>query len=250
SIGYDQAEALNTTALAYPNQYFALVDMVVFLPNITNLVFSAAEGSALVGAIAGMTTETDKIGFIGGANIDLINEFAAGYFWGANYTNEGIDTTISYTDSWTDTAAAQTLADGMYSAGTDIIFAAAGRSGLGVFTSAKTNNDTTGYDNPLWAIGVDSPQMYLGCDDPENPVAPTIGLTSMLKRVDVAIYETIKDVVLGEFEGGVRVFTLANGGVGYEVNTELYALPAAVVTAVEELKQAIIDGDVTVPTTL
>ncbi|MHA1481019.1 MAG: BMP family lipoprotein [Candidatus Thorarchaeota archaeon] len=244
SIGYDQAEALNTTALAYPNQYFAIVDMVVFLPNVTSLVFSAAEGSALVGAIAGLTTVSNEIGFIGGADIPLINEFAAGYWWGANYTNDDIDFSIAYTNDWVDTTAGQGLADVMYADGVDIIFGAAGRSGLGVFTSAKNHNGESGYPNPLWTIGVDSPQMYLGCADPENPVSPTIGLTSMLKRVDVAIYETIKQVIEETFDGGIDVYTLANGGIGYEVNVDLYALPSAVITAVEELKQLIIDGDV------
>ncbi|MHA1881778.1 MAG: BMP family lipoprotein [Candidatus Thorarchaeota archaeon] len=250
SIGYDQAEALNVTASAYPDQRFAIVDMVVYSPNVTSIVFEAAEGSALVGAIAGMTTMSDKIGFIGGMDIPLINEYAAGYFWGANYTNQDVETSIAYTNDWVDTSVGQTIADVMYDDGVDVIFGAAGRSGLGIFTSAKINNGTTGYDNPLWAIGVDNPQMYIGCDDPENPEAPTIGLTSMLKRIDVAIYETIKQVYEGTFDGGIDVYTLTNGGVDYEINEDLLTLPAAVITAVEDLKALIIAGEVTVPTTL
>ena len=172
------------------------------------MVFDEHEGSALVGAIAGLTTVSDKVGFVGGMDIPLINKFAAGYVWGADHVNDGVNYTIAYTNDWVDTTAGQSLADGMYTAGTDVIFAAAGRSGLGVFTSAKNNNDTVGYPNPLWVIGVDSPQMYVGCEDPDNPEPPTVGLTSMLKRVDIAVYTTIQKVMLGTFEAGVNVFNL------------------------------------------
>ncbi|TFG11555.1 BMP family ABC transporter substrate-binding protein, partial [Candidatus Thorarchaeota archaeon] len=248
SIGFDQANALNETAKDYPDQDFAIVDMVVDQPNIASLVFDEHEGSALVGAIAGLMTETDKIGFIGGLDIPLINKFAAGYVFGANYTNLGINATVAYTGDWVDTTAGQNLADGMYAGGTDIIFAAAGRSGLGVFTSAKNNNDT--YSYPLWVIGVDSPQMYLGCEDPDNPEPPTVGLTSMLKRVDNAVYQTIKSKVEGTFEAGIQVFNLANGGLDFEINEDLLELPDDVITAAEDLRDDIIAGDVEVPSAI
>ena len=244
SIGFDQAEALNKTTQDYPNQRFAIVDMVVDQPNVSSLIFSASEGSALVGAVAGMYTETDHIGFLGGMDIPLINEFAAGYLWGANYTNEGIDYSVNYVGDWANPTAGQSLANGMYTDGADIIFAAAGQSGLGAFTAAKNN----GTDHDTYVIGVDSPQMYLGTEDPENPEPPTACITSMLKRVDVAVYETIKDVYNDEFQPGVRVWNLANGGIGYETNEDLLTLPDDIITTVEDLKQKIIDGNVTVPT--
>ncbi|MEM2142979.1 MAG: BMP family ABC transporter substrate-binding protein [Candidatus Thorarchaeota archaeon] len=251
SIGFDQNEALYKVAGEYPNQKFAIVDMFNNrTSNVASLLFSEHEGSALVGAIAGLMTRTNKLGFIGGMNIPLINKFAAGYRFGANYTNNQTTVSIQYTGSWVDTAAGQALADGMYASGVDIIFAAAGRSGLGVFTSAKNLNGTPGYENPLWVIGVDSPQMYLGCADPNNPQPPTVGLTSMLKRVDVAVYSIIKDVYLNQFTGGIKVFNLANGGLDYEINTDLLTLPTSVIQAVEALKAAIIAGTVTVPDTL
>jgi basic membrane protein A len=250
SIGFDQNASLFAVATDYPNQSFAIVDMFTGRPNVASLLFNANEGSALVGAIAGLMTVTDKIGFVGGMDIPLINEFAAGYRFGANYTNPDIPVSIQYTGSWVDTTAGQTLANGLYAAGNDVIFAAAGRSGLGVFTSAKTLNGTEGYDNKLWVIGVDSPQMYLGCEDTDNPAPPTLSLTSMLKRVDVAVFNTIKEVYDGTFTGGAKIFKLSNGGVGYEVNTALLTLPPAVITAVEALKAAIIAGTVTVPTAL
>ena len=101
--------------------------------------------------------------------------------------------------------------------------AAAGAAGLGVFTSAKNNNGESGFPNPLWVIGVDSPQMYLGTDDPDTPVAPTVGLTSMLKRVDVAVYQVISSVRDGTFSGGFSVFNLSNGGLGYETSSRACA---------------------------
>jgi basic membrane protein A len=245
SVGFDQADALMAVAEDYPSQKFAIVDMFIDPTNYSNvasLLFDEHEGAALVGAIAGLTTESDKVGFVGGMDIPLINKFAGGYVFGANYTNPGLNYTIRYTGDWVDTAAGQALADTMYGAGTDIIFAAAGRSGLGVFTSAKAHNDTPGYPNPLWVIGVDSPQMYLGCDDPDNPAAPTVGLTSMLKRVDVAVYSIIEECVTNTFTGGVKLFNLANDGLGYEVNTDLLTLPSSVVTEVEALKADIVSG--------
>ncbi len=248
SVGFDQADALMEVAADFPDQKFAIVDMYIDPTNYSNvasLLFNEHEGSALVGAIAGLMTTTDSIGFVGGMDIPLIHKFAAGYVWGANYTNPGINYQVAYTGSWVDTAAGKSLADGMYSAGVDIIFAAAGRSGLGVFDSAKENNATSSY--PLWVIGVDSPQMYLGCADPDNPEPPTVGLTSMLKRVDVAVHDIIEDVVEDTFSGGVNLFTLANGGLDYEINTDLLTLPTSVINAVEDLKAAIIAGTVTVP---
>ncbi|MDF1541079.1 MAG: BMP family ABC transporter substrate-binding protein [Candidatus Thorarchaeota archaeon] len=250
AIGFDQAEALDAVAADFPAQKYAIVDMVVDQPNVASLVFDEHEGSALVGAIAGLTTQSDMIGFVGGLDIPLINKFAAGYVWGADHVNDGINYTIAYTNDWVDTTAGQNLADGMYTAGTDVIFAAAGRAGLGVFTSAKNNNDTSGFDNPLWVIGVDSPQMYLGCENPSVVIPPSVGLTSMLKRVDIAVYDTIASVVDGTFAGGFSVFNLGNGGLGYEVNTRLLTLDPAIITAVENLKAGIIDGTYTVPSNI
>ena len=135
SLGFDQEVALQTVADEFTDQKFAIVDMFIdpgTYPNVTSLLFNEHEGSALVGAMAGLMTETDKIGFVGGMDIPLINKFAAGYVFGANYTNEGINYTIAYTNDWANPGLGQTLANGMYAAGTDVIFGAAGRSGLGV----------------------------------------------------------------------------------------------------------------------
>jgi basic membrane protein A len=254
-VGFDQEVALETVANESTDQKFAIIDMYIdpiVYPNVASLIFQEEQGSALVGAIAGLMTTTDKIGFVGGMDIPLINKFAAGYIFGANYTNsyiDGTNITIAYTNDWVDTTAGQTLADGMYDAGADIIFAAAGRSGLGVFDSVKDKNTTSSV--PLWVIGVDSPQMYYGTADPENPVAPTLCLTSMLKRVDVAAYSIVDDwVENGIWETGfglIHTFNLTNNGVDYEINTDLYTLPTSVVSAVNAFKALIIAGTIVVP---
>jgi basic membrane protein A len=260
AIGFDQEVALQTVANETPDQKFGIIDMFIdpiVYPNVASLLFDEHEGSALVGAIAGLTTTTDKIGFVGGVDIPLIHKFASGYLFGAGYVNPMLNGSaniaanfsMGYTGDWVDTTVAQTLADGMYDAGADIIYAAAGGAGLGLFDSVKDKNATSSV--PLWAIGVDSPQMYLGCADTENPVAPTLGLTSMLKRVDVAAYNLIEQwVVDGVWDTGfdlIYSFNLVNGGVGYEVNTDLLTLPPAVISEVEAFKAEIIAGNVVIP---
>ncbi|MFW9910003.1 MAG: BMP family protein [Candidatus Thorarchaeota archaeon] len=260
-IGFDQADAIMAVADDYPNQMWAIVDMFIdpgTYPNVTSILFNENEGSALVGAIAGLTTQTGKIGFVGGMDIDLINKFAGGYVWGANYSwrhEDGMDMSadiefdVQYTGDWVDTAAGQNLADAMYTAGADIIFAAAGRSGLGVFDSVKANNGTEGFDDPLWVIGVDSPQMYLGTANPNSPAAPTLCLTSMLKKVDLAVYRTIVEAWSDTHVPGIKAYTLANGGLGYEINEDLLTLPTDVIDFTNQLRLDIVAGELTVPST-
>jgi basic membrane protein A len=187
----------------------------------------------------------------------LIHKFAAGYLFGAGFVNPSLygnaniaaNFRMGYTGDWVDTTTAQTLADGMYDDGVDIIYAAAGGAGLGVIDSAKDKNATSSI--PLWFIGVDSPQMYLGTADPTTPVPPTVTLTSMLKRVDVAAYNLIESwVINGVWDTGfdlIYSFNLGNGGVGYEVNTALLTLDPSIITAVEDFKAAIMNGSVVVP---
>jgi len=259
AIGFDQEVGLQIVANETPDQKFGIIDMFIdpiVYPNVASLLFDEHEGSALVGAIAGLTTQSDKIGFVGGLDIPLITKFAAGYIFGAGYVNPQLNGTtnivanftMAFTNDWVDTTAGQLLADGMYGAGADVIFGAAGRAGLGMFDSAKDNNDTLG---PIWCIGVDSPQMYYGTADPANPVAPTVCLTSMLKRVDVAVYTLIEDWVVDETwatgYGLIYSFNLANDGVGYEVNEDLLTLDPAIIVEVEALKALIIAGTVVVP---
>ncbi|MFX0108528.1 MAG: BMP family protein [Candidatus Hodarchaeota archaeon] len=248
SVGFDQADAVMAVADDHPDQKFAIIDMFidpVTYPNVASLLFTENEGSALVGAIAGLTTQTNKIGFIGGMDIDLIRGFAAGFMFGVNWTNEAANVSIAYVGEWDNIPQGKALADGMYTTeDVDIIFAAAGKSGLGIFDSVKAITTNT---TPIWCIGVDSPQMYLGCEDPENPAPPTRCLTSMLKRVDNAAFSIMQEAVLGTWVGGVQIFNLANDGHDYEVNEDLLTLPDHVREAADELKAMIINGTVTVP---
>ncbi|MHA1958996.1 MAG: BMP family lipoprotein [Candidatus Thorarchaeota archaeon] len=262
SVGFDQEVALQTIANESPDQKFAIVDMFIdpiVYPNVASLLFKEQDGSALVGAIAGLTTTTDKIGFVGGLDIQLINKFAAGFIFGAGYVNPQLNGTANilanftaaYTNDWVDTASAQTLCDGMFDAGADVVFGAAGRAGLGIFDSVKDKNATS--DIPLWVIGVDQPQMWLGTAtaDFDNPVPPTLCLTTMIKAVDVAIHDIIEEWVVDESWatgfGLLHTFDLSNDGHDYEVDTDLLTLDPAIITEVEALKAAIIAGTVVVP---
>jgi basic membrane protein A len=254
-VGFDQADAIMAVATDFPDQEFAIIDMFIDPGNYTNVasvLFSEHEGSALVGAIAGLVTETGHIGFLGGMDIDLIRKFAAGFVWGANYTynnytdpGAAITHSEQYVGSWGDIALGKTLTSGMYTAGADIVFAAAGASGLGAYDAAKEDNVTS--SNPLWVIGVDSPQMYLGCANTSAPVAPTVGLTTMLKKVDVATFDLMFDTFNGTYTSGLKFYCLFNDGHGYEINTDLYTLPAGVVPIVEMIKTGIINGTFVIP---
>jgi len=262
AIGFDQATALQNVAHDYPGQNFAIVDMYIdpgTYPKVASLLFNEHEGSALVGALAGLYTTKNKLGFVGGMSIPLIHKFGAGYFWGANLTNPALavknltqsaSCVKGYVGDWSNIPAGKALADIMYQTnGTDIIYAAAGRSGLGVIESAAELNGT-GSIGTIYAIGVDSPQMYLGCADPEHPTAPTVVLTSMLKRVDVAVHDIVKAAcVTATFAGGVYTFNLANSGVGWENNPALKVIPAAYVAKLNMIAQGIINGTYTVPQT-
>jgi len=260
AIGFDQEVGLQIVANESTDQKFGIIDMFIdpiVYPNVASLLFDEHQGSALVGAIAGLTTTTDKLGFVGGLDIPLITKFAAGYIFGAGYVNPQLNGSVNiaanfsmaFTGDWVDTTSGQALADIMYDAGADVVFGAAGRAGLGMFDSAKAKNATSSI--PLWCIGVDSPQMYYGTADPLNPVAPTVCLTSMLKRVDVAVYTLIEDWVVDETwatgYGLLYAFNLANDGVGYEVNEDLLILHPDIISEVEALKALIIAGTVVVP---
>ncbi len=264
-VGFTQQVAMETVAGQFPGQNFAIVDSYINetnYPNVASLLFNEEEAGALAGAIAGAYTQTGKIGYIGGmSGIPLLWKFAAGFFWGANITRPelgitntagGNNVSVAYVADtpagFTDIAGAQLLADGMYTAGVDIIFAAAGRSGLGVFASCKSNNATLG---PIWVVGVDSPQMYLGTADPDNPQPPTVCLTTALKNVQVAAYNIIRDATQEgyTFTAGINNFDTANGGHDYEDNPGLLQLDPAAKAAVEQLKQDIIDGTLDPPVT-
>lgn len=238
AVGFAFEEVLPGIAADYPDIEFAIVDSVVEADNVTSLQFAEEEGSFLVGAAAAQATGTGTIGYVGGVENELIQKFEAGYVAGAQAVDEDIDIEIAYLspdgdfDGFTNSAAGQTTAAGQYSAGADVIYHAAGQSGVGVFSAAEAADRLV--------IGVDSNQ-YLQVDEGEQACM----LTSMLKRVDVAVYSTIVDFANDELDGGVQVFDLANDGIGYATQGGQIVDE----DALEDLKEQIVDGEIDVPST-
>ena len=239
-VGFLFSDSIKNVAEDYPDVRLACIDYDVRpgeeLPsNLAGLKFREEEGSFLVGVLAAMKTETGRIGFIGGMDIPLIHKFEAGYVAGARYVNPGISVTVAYAgttpQAFADPARGKELALLQYGRGVDVIYHASGSTGNGVIEAAR--------EAGRLAIGVDSNQNYM---------APGNVLTSMVKRVDNAVYMTIKAVYEGTFESGVREFGLAEDGVAYavdEYHEEL--ITEDMIAAAEEAKAAIIAGEITVP---
>ena len=204
-IGFSQASGMEKVAKEFPNLKFAIVDAVVDLPNVSSIVFKEHEGSFLVGMAAAMASKKGKVGFVGGMDIPLIRRFALGYEEGAKYVNPKIEVFQNMTGTtpaaWNDPTRGGELARSQFDRGADVVFAAAGATGLGVLQAAK--------DKGRLAIGVDSNQDH---------IHPGTILTSMIKRVDLAVYETFKRVREGLWQPGVRSLGVAENGVGYSVD--------------------------------
>jgi basic membrane protein A and related proteins len=213
------------------------------LDNVASLVFAEEQGSFLVGAAAALTSTTGKIGFVGGVEFDLIKKFEAGYIAGAKAVNPDIEIISAYVSQppdftgFTDTAKGKEIASQMYADGADVVYHAAGQTGNGVFEAASEAGDP----GSVWAIGVDSDQYQTAA-----PAVQPYILTSMLKRVDVSVFETIKAEAEGNFAAGVQVFDLSRDGVGYATSGDF--LSAETIAALEDFKAQIIDGTITVPT--
>lgn len=247
-IGFLFADSLGKVAADNPDTNFAIVDGFIedATDNIVMLLFAEHEGSFLVGAAAALKSQTGTIGYIGGVNIPTLNRFEAGYIAGARAVNPDIEILSQYLSEppdfsgFGDPAAAQVLAQSFYEQGADIIYHAAGGSGNGLFAAAKEFSETSG--SKVWAIGVDSDQWMTS----DASLRPYI-LTSMLKRVDVAVYQSINAVVDDNFVGGVRTFSLVDDGVGYSTSG---GFVDDIADQLEDYKQQIIDGDIVVPATL
>src|SRR6476661_787771 len=248
-VGFAQGPIMQKVATDYPNIKFAIVDGVIVdkdgkpLPNVADLVFREHEGSYLVGMIAASKNKTGTIGFLGGMDIPLIHKFETGYEEGARSVNPKIQIVQNYvgvTDSaWNNPGKGKELALGQIDHGADVIFTAAGNSGLGAFDAVEQygKNPTTGEANKF-VIGVDSNQ---------NMVKPGYVLTSMVKRVDNAVYDVIKEVIDGKFDGGFHAFGLDKDGVAYAMDDNNKALiPPDVINKVEASKQKIVAGEIKV----
>ena len=210
-VGFGQATGMEKVAREFPHLKFVIIDTVLDLPNVQSIVFREHEGSFLVGMAAAMATRTGKIGFVGGMDIPLIRKFAQGYEEGARYVNPRIEVFRNMTGTtpaaWNDPTRGGELARSQFDRGADVVYAAAGATGLGVLQAAK--------DKGRLAIGVDSNQNYL---------YPGSILTSMVKRVDVAVYEAFKTARDGTWKPGRRTLGLAEGGVDWALDEHNRAL--------------------------
>lgn len=233
-VGFVQGPIIKQIAADYPQLHFVVIDSAADLPNVASLLFKEHEGSFLVGMIAAATSRSGVIGFVGGMDIPLIHKFATGYEEGARYVNPGIRILRNYvgiTDAaWNNPGKGRELANSQYDQGADVIFQAAGNSGLGVFDAAESYG--------RFAIGVDSNQ---------NRIKPGFILTSMLKRIENAVYSIARDEVEGRFRGGIHVYGLENDGVDYALDEYNRALiPPELIARVEQAKRDIIAGRIRV----
>ena len=238
-IGFLFTDSITRVAKAFRSVKFGIVDGFIDKePNVASLLFNEHEGSFLVGAAAALKSKTGKVGFVGGMRIPLIEKFEAGYIAGAKYVKPSIQVFSDYAgttgEAFRDPVKGKELATAQYDRGADIIYHASGGTGIGVFEAAVAKKKL--------AIGVDADQSLTAKPDQRAQI-----LTSMMKRVDVAVYETIKDLVNGRYKGGVRGFGLKEGGVGYAVNDYNREMIKDIIPRLEALKKDIIAGKIKVP---
>jgi basic membrane protein A len=247
-VGFAQGPIMQVVARDYPDVRFAIIDGVIFEDdgktprrNVASLVFNEHEGSYLVGVIAARTSRTGTLGFVGGMDIPLIRRFAKGYEEGARSVNPSvriIENYVGVTDAaWNNPGKGKELSMAQIGKNADVIFAAAGNSGLGVFDAVEQAGTENGRAR-RFVIGVDSNQ---------NGVKPGFVLTSMIKRVDTAVYDIVKKVVDGQFSGGFHVFGLESDGVGYVIDENNRGLVSAeAIRDAEAARTKIISGAIKV----
>jgi len=239
AVGFAYADAIKAVVPKYPNVKFAIIDdNSVQAPNLADLTFAEEQGSFLVGAIAALKSQKHSVGFIGGVNVALIQKFQAGFDAGAKAADPAVKLADKYLTQppdfggFNDPTKGETAANGIYDAGADVIFAAAGGSGSGVFKAAKAKG--------ALAIGTDSDQYLTAAPDVQSVV-----ISSMIKRVDVAVEKFIDSVKDGSFKAGNTIFDLKAGGVDYSTSGGKID---DIKSKVDDFKSKIIDGTITVPT--
>lgn len=233
-VGFFQTAAVTAVAKEFPKTRFTVIDTVVDLPNVQSVLFREHEGSFLVGLLAAMASKSGVIGMVGGMDIPLVRRFYCGFEQGAKYVKPNITVLYNSTGNtpaaWTDPGRAAELAKGQFDRGVDVVFAAAGTSGLGAMQAAKDHGKLT--------IGVDSNQ---------NHIHPGTVLTSMVKRVDLAVYHSFADARDGKWKPGVRVLGLKEGGVDWALDQHNAKLITPEMKAkVEAAKAGIIDEKIKV----
>ena len=234
AIGFSQANAVEKVAKEFPDIQFAIVDMVVDLPNVRSIVFKEHEGSYLVGVLASMASKSGKVGFVGGMDIPLISKFSCGYKQGVKAANAKAEVFENMTGTtgaaWFDPVKGGELAKSQFDRGADVVYHAAGATGIGVLQAAA-----------------DAGKLGIGVDSNQNGLHPGKVLTSMLKRVDVAVNKAFSDSKNDKWSSGVEVLGLAEGGVDWALDDNNKALVTAdMKAAVEKAKADIISGTVKV----
>lgn len=229
-VGFAQAPSLEVVAKEFPDVKFTIIDAVVDLPNVQSVVFKEHEGSFLVGVLAGWKSKSNKVGFIGGMDIPLIRKFACGYEQGVKHYNSDIEIYSNMAgttpEAWANPGKGAELAKGQMARGADVIYAAAGATGLGVLQATA--------DAGKYSIGVDSNQ---------NHLHPGSVLTSMLKRVDIAAYNALKSAADGTWAPGLQNLGVKEGGVGWSVDeNNAPLLDTEIQRTIEGARQAIISG--------
>ena len=235
AIGFTQASAVERVAKQFPKVKFTLVDAVVDLPNVQSIIFREQESSFLCGMAAAMATKTDKVGFVGGMDIPLIRKFALGYVAGVHHVNPAIEVFENMTGTtpaaWGDPTKGAELAKSQFGRGADVIFHAAGATGIGVLQAAA-----------------DAGKLGIGCDSNQDYLHPGSVLTSAIKRVDNAVFQAFMAAKSGEWKPGERVLGLAEGGVDYsldEYNRKL--ITPEMEAKLNEAKAEIVSGKIKVP---
>jgi basic membrane protein A len=242
-VGFDQMDALMKVSPDYPDQNYAYIDGLIEADNIVNYTCREQEGSFLVGALAALMKEdaaaynladNDTIGFVGAMENDTILRFAAGYDAGAKYINPDINVDIQYVagdNPFGDTTTAKEIALSQFNKGSDIIYHAAGGSGLGVFTAAQEANF-----------------LAIGCNSNQNIIDPDHVVASMLKRVDTASFEIVKAAAEGTLQLGEEIILgLEQGGVGYTLEGSNIAVSEDIVAQLTEIEEKVISGEIEVP---
>ena len=238
TAGYQMGDVLARVAPEFLDVQFAIFDVVLDIPNVVSVNYKSNEGSFLVGAIAGLKSESNKVGYIGGADVPLLHEFEAGYIAGVHAVNPDAEVTVEYISKdaagFNQPERAKELALAQYANGVDVIYTAAGGSGQGVLEAAQ--------EQQKFIIWVDSNG---------NHLAPGLVLTSMTKEIPTSVQRIIREIAEGNFMAGIRLFGVAEGDVSYAVDEHNQSLLSDdIIDTVESLKAKIIAGEIVVPNTV
>ena len=244
-VGFLLEDAVSDIAEQFPDNYFAIIDTVVEAPNVASMTYAEHEGSFLAGVAAAMKTETNKLGFVGGVDSDLINKFEVGFVAGVKSVDPDIEIDIQYAEDFNAVDKGKLIASNMYNSDIDIIYHAAGNTGNGVFAEAKDikQNDP---DREIWVIGVDRDQYEEGLNEDESF---SVTFTSMVKRVDVTVEALTEEAAAGDFPGGeILEYGIEDGAISI-ADTNEEAFTDDIKDEVEEWTAKINAGDIDIPKT-